>query len=266
MLAVIVLTVVRSGGELWSPEAPEGASSETELTVLSWNLELGSRAAATSVEGIAATDADIVALQELTPDVAAAIEADPTLRARYPYRILEPRDGTPGMGLLAKRPLIVRGSEREPLILRAGLLLDDGRTIEVMDVHPYPPGIATAARLPIGLDTRRRDEDLSVIAARADAAPLVAALVIGDLNAAPTEAGITVLTRSGLTDAHEAVGTGPGFTWRPSSVESLGIGLLRIDHVLAGSWLTPVATAVDCSLPGDHCRLLVTLRVVPPAP
>jgi hypothetical protein len=41
------------------------------------------------------------------------------------------------------------------------------------------------------------------------------------------------------------------------------MGLLRIDHVLAGAWLEPVATATDCSLPGDHCRLIVTLRVVP---
>lgn len=266
VVAVIVLTVVRAGGEVWSPDAvaAQGSGASTTLTVLSWNLELGSKAAGTSVEGIAAMDADLVALQELTPDVAAAIEADPTLTARYPYRILEAQDGTAGMGLLAKRPLIVRGSEREPLILRAGLLLEDGRTIEVLDVHPYPPGLSTVWRLPIGLDTRRRDEDLSVIAARADAAPLPAALVVGDLNTAPSEAGIAVLTH-GLTDAHEAVGAGPGFTWRPSSLEGLGIGLLRLDHVLTGPWLTPVATSTECSLPGDHCRLFVTLRITPPA-
>ena len=264
ILGVIVLAIVRAGGELWSPEAPaaQGSGSPT-MTVLTWNLELGSKAAATSVGGIVAMDADLVALQELSPDVAAAIGADPTLTARYPYRILQADDGTAGMGLLAKRPLIVRGSEREPLILRAGMLLEDGRTIEVLDVHPYPPGMSVVWRLPTGLDTRRRDEDLSVIAARADGAPLPAALVVGDLNTAPAEAGFATLTH-GLKDAHETVGTGPGFTWRPSSLEGLGIGLLRIDHVLTGSWLTPVAVAQDCSLPGDHCRLLVTLRVVTP--
>jgi endonuclease/exonuclease/phosphatase (EEP) superfamily protein YafD len=272
MLAVIVLTIVRAGGELWSPSADPataqaggapGAGTPT-MTVLSWNLEMGSRAPSLSVEGIAAHDVDLVALQELTPAVATAIEADPTLRARYPYRILEAKDGTAGLGLLAKHPLIVGGSEREPLILRAGLLLDDGRTIAVMDVHPYPPGVALAGRLPVGLDTRRRDEDLSVIAARADAAPLAAALVIGDLNATPTEAGFGIPDRW-LTDAHEAVGSGPGFTWRPGALEGLGVGLLRIDHVLTGPWLTPLATSVDCSLPGDHCRLLVTLRINPAA-
>jgi endonuclease/exonuclease/phosphatase (EEP) superfamily protein YafD len=266
MLAVLVLSVVRVGGEVWSPEAAAAGDGATTLTVLTWNLELGSKAAGTSVEGIMALDADLVALQDLTPDTAAAIEAEPTLAARYPYRILEARDGTAGMGLLAKRPLIVRGSEREPLILRAGLLLEDGRTIEVLDVHPYPPGIGMAWRLPVGLDSRRRDEDLSVIAARAmhpDVGP--AALVVGDLNTAPGEAGMAVLLDD-LTDAHAAVGSGPGFTWRPSSLEALNTGILRIDHVLTGSWLTPVATATDCTLAGDHCRLLVTLRIAGPTP
>ncbi len=267
-LGVLVLAVVRLGDELWSP-APDAAmgaaGTTTELRVLTWNLELGSKAAAPSVQGIAAIDADVVALQELTPDVAAAIEADPTLRARYPYRILEPDPGVDGLGLLAKRPLVTRGLEREPLILRAGLLLADGRLVDVLDVHPYPPGIRTIAGLPLSLDTRRRDEDLGVIGARAATGDDPAlALVVGDLNTAPAEPGFADLW-DGLTDAHEAVGTGPGFTWRPSSLEGLGIGLVRIDHVLTGQWLEPVATSVDCSLPGDHCRLIVTLRVAPAA-
>ena len=127
---------------------------------MSWNLELGSKAAADSVAGIAAADADLVALQELTPDVAKAIEADPALRKRYPYRILEARDGVAGMGLLSRRPLIVRGYETGPIILRAGLLLPDGRTVEVLNVHPYPPRMSTLWRIPVGLDTRKRDEEL----------------------------------------------------------------------------------------------------------
>ena len=265
LLAVIVVTTVRAGGELWSPGPGAGAGGAQTLTVLTWNLELGSKPPAVSVGGIAEHDADLVSLQELTPATAAAIEADPTLRARYPYRILEPDAGTGGLGILSRRPLTVGGSEREPLILRAGLLLDDGRTVEVLDVHPYPPGLSLVWRLPVGLDARRRDEDLSVIAAIAGAAPLPGALVAGDLNTAPTEPGFAVLANL-LTDAHAAVGTGPGFTWRPSSLEGLGVGALRIDHVMTGLWLTPVATSVDCSLPGDHCRLLVTLRVNPAAP
>lgn len=278
IVGVLVLAVVRLGGELWSPgpaaetaaaapatEATDPAAA-TVLRVLTWNLEIGSKAVETSLAGIRDADADLVALQELTPEVAAAIEADPDLAGRYPYRILEPAEGVDGMGLLATHPLLVRGSERDPLILRAGLLLPDDTVVEVFNVHPYPPGIRTVARIPVSLDTRRRDEELGVIGARVEALDEPAsALVVGDLNTAATEPAFGALT-SGLTDAHAAAASGPGFTWRPSSLEGLDVGLLRIDHVLAGSLLAPTAAAVDCSLPGDHCRLVVTLRRVSPAP
>jgi endonuclease/exonuclease/phosphatase (EEP) superfamily protein YafD len=272
ILGVLVLAVVRLGGELWSPgvepdvtpEARAGMRPSPELRVMTWNLELGSKAVETTVEGIRDADADLVALQELTPEVAAAIEADGELVRRYPYRILEAADGVDGMGLLSTRPLLVRGSERDPLILRAGLLLEDDTVVEVFNVHPYPPGIRTVARLPVSLDTRRRDEELSVIGARVAALDdPAAALVLGDLNTAPTEPAFGSVA-GGLADAHAVASSGPGFTWRPSSLEGLHIGLLRIDHVLSGARLAPTATRVDCSLPGDHCRLLVTLRNVAP--
>ncbi len=261
VVAVVGVTIARAGGELFSLQpaaATDGGA--TTLTVLTWNLEMGSKAAGASVEGIAGMDADVVALQELTQDVAAAIEADGTLASRYPYRILEPREGVDGMGILSRLPLAAIDSQQEPLILRAGLQLPDGRTIEVLNVHPYPPGISLVRRFPVGLDTRRLDEDLAMVASRADGVPVGAVLVVGDLNTTPTEPGFAALTQ-GLTDAHASVGTGPGFTWRPSSLEGLGVGFLRLDHVLAGSMLTPVAAVTDCSIPGDHCRLLVTLRV-----
>ncbi len=260
LLAVIVLAVVRAGGQLWSP-SPAVASDDQELVVLSWNLELGSKAAVMAVDGIAAVDADLVALQELTPDVAAMLESDARIRARYPYRVLEPGEGVDGMGLLAKRPLLVRGSERDPLILRAGLLLEHGTIVDVLDVHPYPPRVGRAGPLPIGLDTRARDDALGSIAGRLETLddPTLA-LVVGDLNTTSTEPGMAPLGSS-LTDAHAVAGTGPGFSWRPSSLEALGVGILRIDHVLSGSRIQPVASSVDCSLPGDHCRLVVRLRV-----
>ena len=58
--------------------------------------------------------------------------------------------------------------------------------------------------------------------------------VIGDLNGTSSEPGLATLDR-GLTDAHEAAGTGPGFTWRPDALEPLGVAVLRIDHVMSGA-------------------------------
>jgi endonuclease/exonuclease/phosphatase (EEP) superfamily protein YafD len=263
---VVVVAVLRLGGEWWSPEAEapfrgEGATADDTLRVLSWNLELGSKAAADSVAGIAEREVDLVALQELTPEVEAAIEADPALGARFPYRILEPRDGVAGMGLLSRHPLVIGSYSTGPVVLRAGLLLPDGRRLELFDVHPYPPSIARVAIVPVGLETRRRDHDLESIRRMVDELPdATTAIVVGDLNATPFEAGFATLA-DGLHDAHAEAGTGPGFTWRPSSLEVLRVGLLRMDVVLSGEALRPASASVECSIAGDHCRLYVDLDI-----
>ena len=166
-----------------------------------------------------------------------------------------------GVGLLSRLPLVVGEVGSDPVVLRAGLLLPDGRRVEVLDAHPFPPDITRVARLPAGLDTRRRDEDLAAIRATVDGLEdPSAALVLGDLNTSPTEPGYATLA-AGLHDAHAEVGVGTGFTWRPSSLEVLGLGLLRIDYALSGNLLRPIAISEDCRLPGDHCRLYATLEV-----
>lgn len=57
----------------------------------------------------------------------------------------------------------------------------------------------------------------------------------------------------GLKDVHVQVGLGPGWTWRPSRLETLGLSLLRIDLMLVGPGVDPVSGGVDCSRSGDHC-------------
>ncbi len=84
-------------------------------------------------------------------------------------------------------------------------------------------------------------------------------LLLGDFNVAPTEPGYQVLAE-GLEDVHRAVGLGPGWTWRPSRFEGLGLGLLRIDAVFTRG-LDPLTIATDCSRPGDHCLVRAELAV-----
>jgi endonuclease/exonuclease/phosphatase (EEP) superfamily protein YafD len=83
-------------------------------------------------------------------------------------------------------------------------------------------------------------------------------LVLGDINTAPTEPEFARFT-AGLRDAHADVGVGPGWTYRPSRFESLGIGMIRIDVVLAGPGLRPAAESTRCPPAGDHCAVLVTI-------
>jgi endonuclease/exonuclease/phosphatase (EEP) superfamily protein YafD len=257
----LVVVVVRLGGEWYSPGAAPAPAGSTTLTVLSWNLEHGSKAAEDTVAGLRAMPADVVALQELTPASVAAIAADESLRSRYPYRVLEPPNGSADVGILSRLPIVDLG-ERDSVYLPVDVLVG-GETVRMLVVHPFHPVITRVAGLPLALDARTRDADLRRVwlaVGRAPEPELV--IVAGDLNTSPFEPGFAIVADE-LRDAHEEAGVGPGFTWRPSRLETLGVGFLRIDHVLSGARWRPIAATEDCSLPGDHCRLLATLVLEP---
>jgi endonuclease/exonuclease/phosphatase (EEP) superfamily protein YafD len=268
-IAVIVVALVRVGGEWWSPgdnrARGEPSASETRLAVMSWNLESGSKSPQDVVDGILDVRQplrpQVVALQELTPTIAAALEASGEIDERYPYRILQPRDGVLGMGILSSIPLLEGDSGVYPMFLGAGILMPDESRLDLFNAHPLPPKIATVAGVPSGLDTRQRDLDLAYLRDALDrAADPGRVLLVGDLNTTPLEPGFGIAA-DGLHDVHAEVASGTGFTWRPAFVEGLNLGLLRIDHVLAGASLQPVAIAEDCSLPGDHCRVTAVVDV-----
>jgi endonuclease/exonuclease/phosphatase (EEP) superfamily protein YafD len=130
--------------------------------------------------------------------------------------------------------------------------------VHVIVAHPRPAVMATITplRLPVNYDPSARDIALAQVRTRIDAA-LAAGdrlLVVGDFNTSPYEAEYHVLT-AGLRDTHVQVGEGPGWTWRPSRLTFLPFGLLRIDLQLTAGSIYPASTSIDCSLPGDHCRL-----------
>jgi endonuclease/exonuclease/phosphatase (EEP) superfamily protein YafD len=260
---LLVVACLRFGSEWIS--LPATVSPGRSVAIVTWNLELGARAAGAVAGPLLEHDADVVALQELTPDAAAALEGDTRIVARYPFRLLAPDRGTFGIGILSAFPILDQEVFEAPAGATVTLDLGSGRRLRVLNAHPLPGHIGVFPRLglPITFDGTERDAALGRVRARIDALlmdddPL---LVIGDYNTAPTEPGYAGLT-AGLRDIHTEIGFGPGWTWRPSSLESLGIGLLRIDLMLVGPGMTPVSTTVDCAKPGDHC--IVDAAVVVP--
>jgi len=254
-----VISVARFGGELVSLPGLDRHAS-IGFTVMSWNLELGARSGNAAVAGLLERDVDIVALQELGPDHVQEIEASTELTGRYSHRVLHPDAGVLGMGLLSRWPIDSSVRSIDPPALEA--VLDVGRPITVIGAHPLAGRITMAGPLPAAFDAATRDDALRRLRRQIDAAverhELV--VVLGDVNTAPTEPGYHELV-AGLRDAHVEVGQGPGFTWRPSRFESLGVGLLRIDVALAGPGLRPVDVAERCHLAGDHCQLEARFEV-----
>jgi endonuclease/exonuclease/phosphatase family metal-dependent hydrolase len=232
-------------------------SARHDISVMTWNVQYGTRTPAEQTAQLDGVTTDLIALQEVEPDAAAAIEADATLTGRYPYRAMTPRAGAFGLAVLSRYPIEGIESTEQPAVLELVVTTTRGK-IRVINAHPRPPDMDTITplRLPVDYNPARRDAAIATIRGHIEAA-LAAGdrlLVLGDYNTSPREAEYAVLT-NGLHDTHVQVGQGPGWTWRPSRLTFLHVGFLRIDMQLSAGTISAASTSIDCSLPGDHCRL-----------
>ncbi|HKG57779.1 MAG TPA: endonuclease/exonuclease/phosphatase family protein [Candidatus Limnocylindrales bacterium] len=264
LAVAIVLGVVRFGAGLVSLPGAAPAPDAATLRLLAWNLEVGAPDPADVIRVVIAANVDVVAFEELTPDIADALTADPTLAGRYPGQAMFPEPGTGGIGILSRRPLSAAVHRTAPIAAEADLDLG-GATVHVIAGHPYPAAIRTVSmlRLPIDFDAERRDRDVARFRGWID--PFVAAnrplVVIGDFNLTDREPAYGVLAK-GLLDAHLEVGQGPGSTWRPDRMKFLPFGVLRIDYVLTGGGVRAIASGEDCTpRASDHCIVVATVTV-----
>jgi endonuclease/exonuclease/phosphatase (EEP) superfamily protein YafD len=255
-VALVVVTVARFGGDWISLPVGAPPDGTVRIEVETWNLETDARPPADTVAALKQTAADVVGLQELQDETAAAITSDAELAARYPYHAFAPRPGVLGLGLLSRFPISDATYKTNPAFQEMSLDLGAGRRLAILNSHPLHASVSGLgrSRLPIGLDVARRNQDLVEIRSRIEARiaagwPVV---LLGDLNTASSEPAFDRLTR-GLRDVHAEAGFGPGWTWRPIRLEFLGIGLIRIDHVIVSPTILPLAIGEVCPAIGDHC-------------
>jgi vancomycin resistance protein VanJ len=264
VLLASILACALVGGCLFGSEwisLPGGAASRHDLAVMSWNVRAGERTPATQAAQLEGLDVDLIALQEVEPDAAAAIEGDPTLALRYPYRAIAPSWGTWGLAILSRYPISDVVHREHPAVLDLVVTTPRG-VVRVVDVHLSPPDLYGDSAIPLAYDTGVRTSELAAIQGLSDAAREAGErlLVLGDFNTTPSEAGYALLTR-GLRDTHVEVGEGPGWTWRPSRLTFLPLAFLRIDLQLSAGAIRPASTSVDCQYQGDHCRLFGSYEI-----
>jgi vancomycin resistance protein VanJ len=259
LIAVLLVGLLRFGDDVVSFGGPTSARGDT-LTALTWNLEAGEGSGAKLVSVLTGTDVSIVALQELTPDHATLLEADTRVIGRFPHRLLNPRPGVLGIGLLSAHPIRQWGVRATPAQL---VTLDvGGRAVTVLNAHPLPGAIRTATplRIPYDFDATRRDADIAGL--RAWVQPALdrrePVLVLGDYNVTDREPAYQTLSR-GMRDAHLEVGWGSGASWRPERFKGMPFGLLRIDYLFSAGGLAPLSITTDCApRGGDHCLVRAT--------
>jgi endonuclease/exonuclease/phosphatase (EEP) superfamily protein YafD len=253
-------------GGLFTGGAPTVSPDLPSLRVMTYNVLGWNEATDAVLDTIRASEADIVALQELNPRVAAVIDRE--LASAYPYRVLAPREGVRGMGVISRLPLRPTSaalpdpewvSEPQSLEFDVG-----GRTVLLVNFH--------AAAGIFFREGRNRQASLLAGFARDHDLPL---LLLGDLNATSTNAAYDKLTsvlkdswtEAGAGFGHTFPGAGPGVTPGSSRPTLLGISvprwLVRIDYVFhSDHWLATSARLGLFDRHADHRPVIADLALV----
>ena len=247
--------------------APEGS---TELTIMTLNTGNDVSDPAKLMSVIDQSGADIIGLQEVSPETAEAIESVPT--TEYPYHVVYGL-GIPGKALLSKFPIVDHqlldaNPDRPDLLVTLDI---HGTRTTVIVAHPPPPHLTSA-----GVVSRpgANEQFAALVDAIAQAdGPL---LVMGDFNITQHHDRYELLKSMGLVDAFAESGNGTGNTY-PSNLSALVdvsqslsnapmLPLLRIDYIWSSSDWYPVHTSVADNASSDHLPLVARMAFLPAQP
>lgn len=243
VLTVVVLAV-QAPRYIGSPAPDTGAA----LRFVSANLLLG-EADPAAVTALAAEHADILAVQELTPELSAALSG--ALAADFPYSALRPRERAAGVGLWSRYPITASGSDesftRGLIYARVQVPGTDVETI-VLSTHMPPPRSAFASWR---TDITRLGPVLRELP---DDGPIV---VGADLNASPDVREFRQLLRDGYRDGAAQAGAGMTRT-HPSN--SIVPALLAVDHVITRDATVTALRTMEVA-GSDHLALVATVAL-----
>jgi endonuclease/exonuclease/phosphatase (EEP) superfamily protein YafD len=230
---------------------PAAATTAPRLRVVSANVMFDNPQHRAMVDELRSLDADVLLLQEVTPDWWHAIRAGGLLKS-HPHFIEAARWGADGMALLSRRPFV---SKR---LLHVGrrpvptATVRVGRTeVHLVDVHVVAP---------VRSFDENRDQQLAInrIVRRTPKPRIVA----GDYNATPTNRWYQELLDLGFHEVHEAVGDPFATTWPNGLVR---VPPIRLDHVFVDDPpVVPLEVRQGRGPGSDHRPVIVNLAVLAP--
>ncbi len=238
-----------------------GKSGGPMISTMTFNLGLNLTPPERLARTIAASQADIVAVQELTDQSAAVLAAE--LAAAYPHQIVDSAAGS--TGLLSKLPIInyqwLRPPDGRPFL---HVVVDwEGEDLHVFPVHFFPPGIVWSglSYLPRGILEAGLDREVAYLLQQVSgvSGPVI---VLGDFNMSDQSRAYAAMTAS-LQDGFRQAGFGLGRTF-PNNLRVAGVRLpfplVRIDYVFHSAHLEATRATVNCiEGQSDHCAVLVVL-------
>lgn len=228
-----------------------GPAVGVPLRVMTANVMLGS-ADPDALATLARQHADVLVLQELTPDLAAAL--DTRMTADFPHRSLKARVEAAGAGIWSRHPItgsgVIEGYQLGTM--NARIAVPGAAETTVLGIHiggPWPQPIDGWRHEIAQMKATLRD-----FAAQARTNPVI---VAGDFNATYDMADFRALFTDGYRDAAEQSGAGLTRTFPANMAVPPLIG---IDHIITrGATAQEVRTV---RVPGsDHLGLVATVRL-----
>ncbi|WUI77191.1 endonuclease/exonuclease/phosphatase family protein [Streptomyces sp. NBC_00400] len=231
---------------LFGGQITDKAGNGGNLTVATHNVNADNPDPASTARDIVASDADVVALEELTGDALPAYRKG--LAKAYPYHTVE---GT--VGLWSKRPL----SETKPVdikmgwtrALRATVTAADGQKFAVYVAHLPSVRVKVAA----GFTANQRDGSAAALGEAIAADPEQKVMLLGDLNGTMNDRSLAPVT-SQMRSAQGAAGDGFGFSW-PAAFP-----MARIDQIMMKG-MDPVNAWVMPETGSDHLPVAATVKI-----
>ncbi len=238
---LVFLLAVFFHGRQFIPWRMADAAAGQSFTVMSYNVLGYNRNPQAVTDAILASNADVVALQELNPQVGQAIQEN--LLAAYPYQQLDARESVFGSGVISRYPLHLTGETLPggwvgtPQVLA---LTVDGKSITLVNAHVF----ASNPNQPEVMDRviAERESQARTLKdfAAQHAGPVIVAI---DFNSTMQNTSYQIVT-SALTDAWLAGGVGPGNTFPNIPQRALPLWLIRIDYVFHSSHFRAVEAQI----------------------
>ncbi len=252
LIVPFILTIVIYAPRLMS-RAATAPIDGPRLSILSYNINGRNLEVDHVLTVIQQWNADLVAIQELSPWMAEAFAA--RLQDLYPYQALHPQEGFAGQGILSRYPITADDYWQINLGHQRVQLEVDGTDITFYNTHPLHPLRG------LRYDGESRTEEVMDILKRAaaESGPL---LIVGDFNLTEFTEDYARITRQ-YSDAFSQVGQGLGFTF-PNYNNAFGLPFLpplaRIDYVFHNAYFQADEAQVGNDAAGsDHFPLFVGL-------
>jgi len=256
--AVLAAIAIMTAGCDFRSVRPSEKPSGPHFTVMTYNVNYGMPGAAEAAGAILQGDADIVCLQETTPQWQAYLAGK--LSRKYPHRDYKHAGAAGGMAFLAKRPFrqVAQTSPKAgwfpSWIIEADTPLGP---VQICNVHLRPQlsdrGSVTPSAYFNSPDIHRR-EISEAYEEMDDSQPR---LVVGDFNESDSGGAVAWLTQRGFKDALSQFNTSAK-TWRWKT--SLITVKNCFDHVMYSKDLHAVSAWVIDKGKSDHLPVVAIIE------